>query len=85
MFLEETPVFMLVVPFFLFLGSAYLAARLTAETCDFKKSVKIYVPVAALVVLVFAILGLPLVLAVLMGFSGFVALVFFSNMIFYER
>ena len=84
MFLLETPVWLTFLPFTLLIIGAYISAKITANTCDFKKSVGLYLPAAAVIGGGFALFGLPIVLAVFMVFAGFVSLVFFSNKIFYQ-
>jgi len=85
LFLEETSLWLILLPFVAFMACAYISAVLTANTYDFRGSVKIYLPACVVVVVVSVVFGLPFVLACFMAFSGFVSLVFFSNKIFYTK
>ena len=84
MFLTETPVWITLLPFLLMGLAAYVSARRYRDTNDFKKSCKLYFPLAAVIALVFRFAGLPLVLGGFMILAGFAALLFFSNRFFYN-
>ena len=84
MFLMETPVWVILVPFALICVLAYFCARLYSRTNDFKKSCKLYFPPAVVVAAGFRFAGLPLMLGGFMVFAGFVLLMLFSNRFFYR-
>jgi len=84
MFLLETPVWVVLLPFLLICMTAYFSAKRYSNTNDFKKSCKLYFPVGVVVAFLFWWVGLPLVLGGFMIFAGFVALMIFSNRFFYQ-
>ena len=85
MFLINTPTWILLSPLLLIFGGAYFSAWYSRDTCDFKKSCFVYFPFALLIVVGFLFFGLDIVLGLFMIGVGFVALMYFSNRIFYRR
>jgi len=84
MFLEETPVWIVLLPFVIMSGLAYFTAYIYRDTNDFRKSAKLYFPLAVVVAAGFAFLGLPIILGGFMIFACFVMLMFISNRFFYS-
>ena len=84
MFLMETPVWVTFVPLVLMCLAAYVSAKRHSDTHDFKKSCKLYFPIAAVIAIGFRFVGLPLVLGGFLIAFGFGALLFFSNRFFYK-
>ena len=84
MFLLETPVWVLLAPFLLICGAAWLAAWRYRGTYDFKKSCRMYFPLGTTVILSFIFAGLPVAIGIFMVFFGFAAMMFVSNRLFYN-
>jgi len=84
MFLMETPVWVVLLPFVLMCVAAYFSVKRYCDTNDFKKSCKLYFPIGIVIAFVFWWAGLPLVLGGFMIFAGFVVLMFLSNRFFYQ-
>jgi len=85
MSLLYTPTWVLLSPLLLICGVAFFASWFYRDTCDFKKSCYIYFPVSMLVLVGFLFAGLDIVLGFMMIGVGFVALMYFSNRIFYKH
>jgi len=83
MLLLDTPTWILLSPLLLIIGGAYFSAWFSRNTNDFKKSCFIYFPIGIVIAVGFLFVGLDIVLGLLMIFVGFVALMYFSNRIFY--
>jgi hypothetical protein len=82
MFLIESPVWLVLMPFLLMCAAAYFSARVYRGTHDLKKSCKIFFPLAAVIALSFWFAGLPLVFGGFMMLAAFLLLMFFSNYFF---
>ena len=85
MALLDTPAWVLLAPLALQVAAAYVSVWWHRDTDDFIKSVRMYIPLAALVVAVFSFLGLDWVLGAMMACACFSALMYFSNKLFYEH
>jgi len=85
MLLLDTPTWILLSPLLLILGDAYFSAWCSRNTCDFRKSCFIYFPLGILIVVGFLFVGLDVVLGFFKIGVGFVALMYFSNRIFYSH
>ena len=82
MFLIETPVWVIFVPFVLTFASAFFSAFYYRNTYDFKKSCRMYFPAGIVISLIFTFFGLPIVLGIFMVIFGFIVLMFISNRFF---
>lgn len=85
MFLMETPVWVILIPFVLIYAAAFFSAWQYRNTHDLKKSCKTYFPIGTVVVLFSFSFGLPLTLGIFMIFFGFIAMMFISNRFFYSK
>lgn len=63
---------------------AWLCARAFRRTNDFAKSVRLYLPLGAVALVVFCLLGLPLLFSAGCVLCGFVTMMWFSNYYFYH-
>ena len=82
--LATTDPFMLIAAITAMAVIAFVSASIYKNTNDFKKSVKLYVPLAFAAAIIFILLGLPIVFSVGTVAFGFIALMLISNYFFYK-
>lgn len=75
---------LLLISLVAFCFTAFLSARHFRNTSDFKKSVKLYIPLAVVEVVLSVIIGVPFIMAIGGGLAGFVVLMLVSNHYFYK-